>query len=101
MKIIIPISNFLLALTVFYLKYIESSIALALVKLYSIDAVNRQLRLEITAVEHKVFNLAIIIALISTAIAAVSIYNKLCNKIIGVILLLFSVLCFLCSLIRA
>jgi FtsH-binding integral membrane protein len=100
MKIIIPVSSFLLALSAFYLKGIQWSLDTTLVKLYSIDAVNEKLKSELLAYSHRIFYLVIVIAMIAIAIAAASIYNKLCNKVAGIILVIFSVLSFLCSLIR-
>ncbi len=100
MKIIIPVSSFLLALTAFYLKGVEFGMQVPLAKLYAMDTVDRQLRLDILGVSHDIFFVVTVIALIATALAVVSIYNKLCHKIIGIILLLFSVMSVLCSLIR-
>lgn len=97
---IIPASSFLLTLVAFHLKGVQLSIDTMLVKLYSIDAVNQQLKSEITALSNQIFLGIIIIALISSVMATVSIYHKLCNKIIGTILVLISVLSVLFSLIR-
>ena len=100
MKVLIPASSFLLALIAFYLKNLQWSIDTKLTKLFSIDAVNQQLRLEIISISHQIFFLVICITIISIVIAAISIYNKLCNKIMGTTVLLISILSFLCSLIR-
>ena len=98
MKIIVPISSFLLAVISFYCKGIHMNSHLAIVKLYSIDAVDQQLKSEIVAlIEHYSF-FALVIGLISTAIAAASIYNKLCHKILGTVILIISVLSVMCSI---
>jgi hypothetical protein len=100
MKIFFSVLSLLLAVIVFYLKNIQWSIDTILMELYNIDVVKEQMKMQIMTLSHQLFNIAIIIAIISLAIAIVSIKNKLCNKISGVVLLLISVLSVLCSLIR-
>jgi hypothetical protein len=99
MKIFIPISSFLLAVTAYYLKGIQGGIHTVLVRLYTTDAVDDQLRSKLVALNDGLFFWAFIIALISTALAFFSIYYKFCYRIAGVILLVISVLSVLCSMI--
>ena len=99
MKIIIPILNLILVLVSFSLKYFYLFSQSALARLYTIDAVDRQLKSEILkSIEGYTF-FALTIGLISTVMAVVLMHNKLCNKIIGGILLRISVLSVLFSLI--
>lgn len=100
MKVIIPASSFLLALAAFYLKQIQCSIDLQIAKLFTLDAVNEHLKSDMIALSHQFFYWIILIAVISAVIASVSLYHKLCNKIMGTILLLISVVSILFSLIR-
>jgi len=100
MKILIPSSSFLLSLIALFLKKLQMSIDAKLSILHSIDAVSQQLRLEINSISHQLYILVVCIAILSFVIAVVSIYNKLCNKIIGATLLLVAFFSFLCALVR-
>jgi len=96
---IIPISNLLLALSVLYLKIIYGQIHSFLVKLYSIEDINNDLKQTLGIINHQLNLLIIFLATMSIVVAVVSIQNKLCNRIIGIFLLLISFLSLVFSLV--
>jgi hypothetical protein len=101
MKIMTPISSFLLIITSYYLKGIQWSLSSSLAELYVIDGVSKQFRLRMIGYSHSIFNVVIVVALVAIALAVATIRNKSrWYKVIGVLLLIFSILSFLCSLIR-
>lgn len=99
MKIIVPISSFLLALTVYFLAGIQGCIHQVIVKLLAIDAVNDPLNSDLVRINGQLSFLTIMTAMVSAALAVVSITNKFCHRIIGVIVLIISILSVLLSLI--
>ena len=96
MKIITPISSFVLVLIALYLKGTQ----LALVNELYIFTLSEKLRLRIFDCSHSIANAIIIICLVAMVLAVATICNKsLWYKVIGAILLIISAFGFLCSLI--
>ena len=98
MKIIVPIASFLLALVVYFMVGIYGDIDQVIVYLFSIDAVQDHWKSKLIHLNDGLSGWMIMIALVSAALAVVSITNKFCNRIIGVIVLIISILSVLLSL---
>lgn len=81
------------------MKSIQVGMHDTIAKLYMIDDVSNPLRAKFVIGNDSIIIPVMIIALISVGLAVVSVYNKLCHEFIGYILLVVSVLSFLCSLI--
>ena len=99
MKLIVPISSFLLAMVVYFMTGIYAGIHTTISYLFSIDAVQDQWRSKLVSLNEGLSGWIIMIALVSTALAVVSITNKFCSRIIGMIVLIISILSVLLSLL--
>lgn len=95
LKILIPLSSFLLALLAGYLRSMQMSMHWTIAKLYMIEDVSDPVRHQFVSYDDTVLSLSMLISLISIVLAVVSLYDKLCNRIIGGILLSISILIFL------
>ena len=97
MKKIIQISSLLLSLLAFYMKGVQMSSHTPLSKLYSIEAVPRELKSEMVYLADLNSAFALVVGLISLSLAIAARQNKLCGKTAGTLLIIFAALSVLCS----
>jgi hypothetical protein len=86
---IVPVSSLCLSLYSIYLK-IYCGMQTPITELYSIDGVRQETRLAFVGIETEINHLAIFLAIMSIALGVVSLHSRLCNKIVGIILLSIS-----------
>jgi hypothetical protein len=95
---IIPFLNLLLALSVIYLKVIYGSMHWLLSKLISNCNMPYELGIQYEGNITNLFRITMLLGIISVIIAWISIKTKICNRILGIIILIISVLGFIFSI---
>ncbi len=98
---LLPIVSFLLAISAFYLKNLYGTIHWTLSRLLSVQDINSPSPMISTleSVNSKLFLLAIFYGLIATMISVIVIREKLCNRILGLVVLIVAVISVIASLI--
>jgi hypothetical protein len=86
---IVPVSSLFLSLSAIYLKF-NCGMQMYIAELFNIDGVRQETRSALVGIETKISHLAIFLAIMSIALGVVSLHSRLCNKIVGIILLSIS-----------
>ena len=95
---IIPFLNLFLALSVIYLKVIYGSMHWLLSRLMQNCDIPYELGIQHEGNIASLFRITILLGIISIAIAWISIRGKICNKILGIIILIIAILGFVFSI---
>ncbi len=96
---IIPISNVFLALSAIYLKVLYGNIEFVIIRLLKEKNMSNEIMQDIVFSNNQLSFSIIIISAISIIIASVSLYKKLCNRILCIIFFSISFISFFFSLI--